>query len=179
MKHQLIQERPQDAELIEALHDRTFGKDRIQRTVYSLRTPGHFVPDLSLVAIDDDGELLGSIRYWPLKIGERDAILLGPLSVQPHLQGKGIGKSLIRNSLTSARRCGHDLCIVVGDPDYYAVFGFQAASAFGLILPGPVEPARFQVCELRPGALDGATGLISSACMPTQSKAQKHGLSGH
>ncbi len=160
MNHRIVPERKDDAALIEALHDRTFGADRIKRTVYTLRPDVGSLPDLDLVAVDDEGELLGTIRYWPLEIARRPALLLGPLSVQPRLQGQGIGKALIRHSLAKARRLGHGICVVVGDPAYYGVFGFQAAGAYGLILPGPVESARFQVCELLPGALEGVTGVI-------------------
>ena len=55
------------------------------------------------------------------------------------------------------------LCVVVGEPAYYAPFGFRNASAAGLILPGPVEPERFQVLEIVPGALAGVSGLIGKA----------------
>ncbi len=53
--------------------------------------------------------------------------------------------------------------MVVGAPDYYAPFGFENAAGHGLILPGPVEPERFQVHEIVPGALQGVSGLIGRA----------------
>jgi predicted N-acetyltransferase YhbS len=37
------------------------------------------------------------------------------------------------------------------------------APAAGLALPGPVDPRRFQVLELEPGALDGLSGMIGRA----------------
>ena len=43
--------------------------------------------------------------------------------------------------------------VVVGAPAYYAPFGFENAGGHGLILPGPVEPERFQVIEIVPDAL--------------------------
>jgi len=53
--------------------------------------------------------------------------------------------------------------VVVGAPAYYVPFGFENAAGHGLILPGPVEPERFQVLEITPGALDRVSGLIGRA----------------
>jgi predicted N-acetyltransferase YhbS len=160
MSFQILPERRDDAALIEPLLDRTFGLDRQQRTVYRLRAGIAPLPGLSFVAVDDRGLLLASIRYWPILIAGHAAILLGPLAVEPHLQGQGIGKSLVRFSLEEARRLGHRLCVVVGEPGYYRPFGFVNAGEAGLILPGPVAPERFQVAALAPGALEGVQGLI-------------------
>jgi len=163
MTFQIIPERRGDAALIEPLLDRTFGLDRQQRTVYRLREKRPPLAGLSFVAVDDHALLLASIRYWPILIEAHPAILLGPLAVEPRLQGQGIGKSLVRFSLDQARRLGHRLCVVVGEPDYYRPFGFVNAGDAGLVLPGPVAAERFQVAALVPGALDGVQGLIGAA----------------
>jgi predicted N-acetyltransferase YhbS len=70
---------------------------------------------------------------------------------------------LVRHGLARAKRAGARICVVVGEPAYYAPFGFAGAAAAGLILPGPVEARRFQVLEITPGALDGVTGVIGKA----------------
>ena len=171
MHFQILPERRDDAVLIEPLLDRTFGLDRHQRTVYRLREGIEPLPALSFVAVDDRGLLLASIRYWPVAVAGQSAILLGPLAVEPRLQGQGIGKSLVRFSLEEARRLGHRLCVVVGEPGYYRPFGFVNAGEAGLVLPGPVAPERFQVAALVPGALDGVQGLIGRAETTAQLKA--------
>lgn len=154
---------PAEAAQIESLLDRTFGYGRTQKTVYRLREGIAPVPGLSFVARHADGGLMASIRYWPILIDETPAILLGPLAVEPALQGQGYGKTLVRHSLSEAKRQGHRLCVVVGPPEYYGPFGFTSAPAAGLVLPGPVEPERFQVLELQAGALEGVWGLIHRA----------------
>jgi predicted N-acetyltransferase YhbS len=156
----IIAERPDDAALNDPLLDRSFGFDRKQKTVYRLREGVDPVPELSFSAIDPDGGLLASLRFWPVSIGGAPGLLLGPLAVEPGLQGRGIGRSLVGHALAEARALGHRLCLVVGAPDYYRPFGFVNASGVGLILPGPVAPERFQVCELAPGALDGVHGVV-------------------
>lgn len=156
-------ERLKDAGLIEPLLDRTFGFERAGKTVYRLRERLEPVAGLRFVAVHSDGGLLGSLRFWPILIRTAPAILLGPLAVEPALQGQGIGKALLHHGLARARRSGHSLCVVVGDPNYYRPFGFVNAASLGLVLPGPVELPRFQVMELAPGALDGVFGLITRA----------------
>ncbi len=164
MKFKILRERPQDAALLEPLLDRTFGFDRHQKTVYRLREGVAPISGLRFVALAPDGGLLGSLRFWPIRIGDHNAearaILLGPLAVEPTLQGAGIGRGLVRHGLARAKRARARICVVVGEPAYYAPFGFENAAGHGLILPGPVEPERFQVLEITPGALDGVTGLI-------------------
>lgn len=163
MTYEILAERPQDAAQIEPLLDRSFGPERLTKTVYRLREMLPPVPGLSFVAVDPEDDLLGSIRYWPILIEDAPAILLGPLAVEPRLQGRGIGKALVRHSLREARLAGHRICVVVGEPEYYVPFGFRPASEYGLILPGPVDPRRFQAQELASGALEGVRGLIARA----------------
>lgn len=165
MSFDIIAERPQDASRIEILLERTFGPERKSKTVYRLRDGFEPVTALSFVALDPDKQLLGSIRYWPIVIGKTatPAILLGPLAVEPSLQGRGIGRALVRHSLAVAKRQRHRVCVVVGAPAYYGPYGFENAGARKLRLPGPVEPDRFQVFELRQGALKGVMGVIAPA----------------
>lgn len=167
LQFQILPERPQDTPLVEPLLDRCFGPDRLTKTVYRLREGIHPVPELSSVAVEAESEaaaadqsMLASIRFWPVLVETTPAILLGPLAVDPRLQGRGLGRALVRHGLDSARRLGHKLCIVVGEPSYYSPYGFIPASPMGLILPGPVDPPRFQVLEMAPGILDTTRGLI-------------------
>jgi predicted N-acetyltransferase YhbS len=52
--------------------------------------------------------------------------------------------------------------LLVGDASYYARFGFSSEKTGALWLPGPYERHRLLGHELKPGALDGARGLISA-----------------
>jgi predicted N-acetyltransferase YhbS len=174
MTFTIVPERPDDAALNTPLLDRTFGFERTRKTVYRLREGVDPVAGLCFSAVAEDGGLLGSIRYWPIDIAGTPAILLGPLAVEPALQGQGIGKALVRHSLAAAAKAGHRICVVVGDPNYYRPFGFISASAQGLSLPGPVEPERFQVKALQDGALEEVYGVIGRGVAPQEMpKAEK------
>lgn len=163
MHFEILPQRPQDHHHFDSLLDRTFGPDRLNKTVHRLRDGVDDLPDLRFVAVDGHGSLLASLRFWPVLIETTPAILLGPLAVEPALQGQGIGKALLRHGLARARRQHHRICIVVGEPEYYGPHGFMNAAAAGLILPGPVDPRRFQVLEIEAGALEGLRGLVRPA----------------
>ena len=163
MTFHIVAERPQDAALLDSLLDRTFGTDRHKKTVYRLREGIAPVTRLCFVTVGAQGEMIGSLRFWSIRIGDTAGLLFGPLAVEPALQGLGIGRGLVRHGLSEARRLGERICVAVGEPAYYEPFGFVNAGAAGLRLPGPVAAPRFQVLELVPGALTGVSGMIGRA----------------
>lgn len=152
-------ELPQDADAVERLHERAFGPGRFARTASRIREGARHVPDLSFTALV--GTLLvGSVRLTPVRAGEAPALMLGPLTVEPAFEGRGIGAGLMTRSLEAARARGHGLVLLVGDEPYYARFGFRRIPHGQLALPGPVDPDRFLAAELAEGALAGARGLV-------------------
>jgi len=166
--YQIFHERPGDDRFIEPLLDKCFGPDRFQKTAYEVRRNIQPIPELSFVTLAGD-QLVATIRYWPITIGgQTSAILLGPIAVEPELQGKGIGVRLIRESIRIAEELGHRLIVLVGDPEYYVQFGFRNAAELGFTLPGPVEARRFLVRECVPGALQKVSGMVAGAKAPKE-----------
>jgi predicted N-acetyltransferase YhbS len=51
----------------------------------------------------------------------------------------------------------------VGDPEYYKRVGFSQVEPGLLTMPGPVDINRLMWLELKPGALNDVSGLISPA----------------
>jgi len=96
---------------------------------------------LSLVA-ELDGRVVGHIAFSPVTIsdGTRDWYGLGPVSVLPAYQHKGIGKALIQEGLSRLKGLGAGGCCLVGHPQYYRKFGFENVT--GLVLEG-VPPEVF------------------------------------
>ena len=171
----IVPERPQDAAAIETLNDAAFGPQRAHKTVYRLRDGLPPDPALCFIALDDHDRLCASLRFWRIVIGaaRTPALLLGPLAVVPELRGQGYGKALMRHGLVEARRLGHRLIVLVGDPEYYEPFGFTRAAALALALPGPVEERRFLALPLVEGALDSVRGMIGRAADPRAAKAHR------
>ncbi|MBK5962500.1 hypothetical protein CCR97_30555 [Rhodoplanes elegans] len=157
-------ERPADAPAREALLDRAMGPCRFTKGSERLRAGNAPAAGLALVAvtIEHDGreDLVGTVRLWPVAAGGRDALLLGPLAVDPARQGEGTGAALMRHALAVAAQRGHAAVLLVGDAPYYARFGFSAAATGGLTMPNGREP-RLLARELSPGALDGAAGPVT------------------
>lgn len=148
---------------IEHLGDLRFGPERFKKTVYRLRDGLDPVAGLGWVALDGE-RLVGSIRYWNVRINDTvTALLLGPLAVAVERQGTGVGALLVQGSLAKAAAAGHRIVVLVGDETYYGRFGFRRDLARALHLPGPVDEDRFLACELVPGALDGVAGLVGRA----------------
>lgn len=81
---------------------------------------------ISLVAIES-GTLVGHAAFSPVTIdgADRSWFGLGPVSVNPDLQGAGIGSALIRKGLEQLRSQGAAGCVVLGEPAYYCRFGFE------------------------------------------------------
>lgn len=117
-----------------------------QFIVGALRASGQLA--VSLVA-ECEGALLGHVALSPVAVSDGSTLWygLGPLSVMPAQQGQGIGTQLVQQALSELRRRGASGCVVLGEPGYYARFGFKAAPS--LTLPG-VPPEYFQVISFMP-----------------------------
>ena len=138
-------ETPADAPAIDQLLDRAFGPDRTAKASYAFRAGVPPVGDLARVAVAaDGGRVVGTIRYWPVAVGDAAALLLGPLGVEPVLKGRGIGRALLRDSLARVRaRPAPPAVLLVGDAAYYGPLGFVTAPAT-TVMPGE-DPARLMV----------------------------------
>jgi putative acetyltransferase len=90
---------------------------------------------ISLVA-EVDGRLVGHVAFSPVTIsdGTPKWYGLGPVSVLPEYQRKGIGKALIQEGLSRLKDLNAQGCCLVGRPEYYRRFGFENLP--GLVLEG-------------------------------------------
>ena len=146
----------------ETLLDAAYGEARFTKTSERLREGRLPAAGLSLVAMDH-GRIVGTVRLWHVTAGpERPALLLGPLAVHPEHRNRGIGSALMRRAIARARLAGHHAIVLVGDAAYYGRFGFAAAPAGNLWMPGRFERDRLLALELQPEALAGARGLIAA-----------------
>ena len=115
-----------------------------QFIVGALRQAGQL--SVSLVALEGDA-LVGHVALSPVALssGDRGWYGLGPISVRPDRQGHGIGSALVVEAIERLKARHAAGCVLLGDPRYYARFGFSACEQ--LVLPG-VPAEYFQALPL-------------------------------
>lgn len=88
---------------------------------------------LSLVAVEGH-EIVGHVVFSPVLIASKAAgwFGLGPVAVRRDRRRRGIGGRLISAGLNDLRKRGAGGCVVLGDPAYYARFGFERDPAVSL-----------------------------------------------
>ena len=147
-----VRESPADAAPIEALLDRAFGPGRFAKSSERVREFADFAPELSFCARDGD-RLVGVVRMWRVNVGETPVVFLGPLAVEPGLQSTGVGGQLVARACEAAKAAGETAVLLVGDPPYFARFGFTGAPEAEM--PGPVDRKRVLMLPFADGALTG------------------------
>jgi predicted N-acetyltransferase YhbS len=148
-------ETPAQTRSADALIARVFGPGRLAKTAERLREGSKPFPELCFVA-EVGREVIGSVRLWPIVSRASDEevskpfAFLGPIGVDPALQGDGIGRALVHACLEAADAMGLEAVLLVGAHTYFQRFGFEVAQ--GLILPGPVDKRRLLI-RMREGAV--------------------------
>ena len=130
--------------------------------IHIMRTCPAFVPELDIVALAD-GRVIGNIVYLKTIIKGDDGqdygvLSLGPVSVLPKYQGKGVGGKLIAYTKNLARAMGYRAVFLYGDPDYYLRQGFVPAEQFGIRTEDNSYAVAHHACELYENALAGIKG---------------------
>ncbi|MCW4463316.1 N-acetyltransferase [Sphingomonas sp. BT-65] len=152
------------AEAVETLLDAAFGADRHGRTAYRVREGMAPIPELSFAALEQSA-LVGSIQCWPVALacdggGAVPMVMVGPVAVSPERQNVGIGRALMWKAIRVAEGGGvpgGDALMLVGDPEYYAQFGFDATATGQWRLPGPFEARRLLA---RGSAVPDRAGMV-------------------
>jgi putative acetyltransferase len=118
------------------------------RLLEELRLTDAWLTRMSLVAVADDGRLAGHVVCTRGHVDGSPALGLGPLSVAPDRQRGGIGSALMHAVLGAADALDEPAVVLLGDPAYYARFGFRPAAEYGITPPQPDWAPHFQVRTL-------------------------------
>jgi putative acetyltransferase len=105
-----------------AFEGKSYADESDAKLVDALRDAGALI--LSLVATHK-GQIIGQVALSPATIGEGRYLCVGPLSVLPDHQRKGVGTALMGHALGVAQVYGRDGVVLQGDLKYYARFGFE------------------------------------------------------
>ncbi len=130
--------------------------------LHIMRDCPSFVPELDIVA-ECDGKIVGNAVCLKAVIkadnsNDYEVLSLGPISVLPEYQRKGIGGKLIEQTKDTARKMGFRAILLCGDPDYYLRQGFIPAETLGIRTADNMYMTALHVCELYDNALADAKG---------------------
>src|SRR5262245_37121128 len=146
-------ETPEDRSAVREVNERAFGRSNEATLVDTLRSANKAL--VSLVALDQ-GRVVGHILFSPVTVAlapeNFSGVGLGPMSVLPEFQNRGIGSRLVREGLAACRRQGYDAVVVLGHTRFYPRFGFSKAKNHGLDNEYDASDA-FMVMELKSGVL--------------------------
>jgi putative acetyltransferase len=144
---------PGDADIIRSVTAAAFARPGENVPVEAplvdwLRADPAWIPELSLVAVDPDGDVIGHVVCSRGTVGLAPVLALGPLSVRPDWQGRGVGKALMHAVLGAADALGEPLVVLLGSTGYYPRFGFRLAGEYGITPKVPEWEPHFQVRTL-------------------------------
>ena len=137
--------------------------------LHHLRNCPEFIPELAFV-MEADGKIIGQNVFVKAQISKSKVtafpiLTMGPICIANEYKRKGYGKILLDYSLEKAKALGYGAVCFEGNIDFYGKSGFDYASKFGIKYHGLPEgmAADFFLCkELKPGYLDGITGVYAT-----------------
>ncbi|GAA3427170.1 GNAT family N-acetyltransferase [Streptosporangium sandarakinum] len=148
-------ETPADIDTVHQVTTAAFAKpDRPGETPFEdtllreLRGCDGWMPALSLVATGPDGQVVGHVLGSRGHVEGAPVVAVGPVSVHPAHQRRGVGLALVHTLLGAADAMGEPMAVLVGSPVYYSRFGFRPAGAYDVVSPVPEWGVFFQVRAL-------------------------------
>ncbi len=127
-----------------------------------LRKSISYVAELDLIALYN-GEIAGHIistkaRVFNKQSMQHEVLCVGPISVMPAFQNKGIGTKLINFSISEATKMGFKGMILFGNPEYYHRFGFINAKEYDITTKDNQNFDPFMALELTENGLENVKG---------------------
>ena len=138
----------------------------VRNLVAEIRANKYYLPELDLVMVKEDNEIIGHVMFSRFHIEGRyedRLLILTPVSVKTELQRRHISKELIEYGLNKAREMGFEICIVEGNPMNYRPRGFVTSARYNVFAAESVGLPHedcLMIQELIPGALDDVHGYV-------------------
>lgn len=130
--------------------------------LHKLRKSMSYISWLDCVAVFEN-EIIGHIVSTKAKVAdflntEHEILCVGPLSVLPEFQKKGVGSQLLNESILAAKELGFPGMILFGNPDYYHRFGFRNAGEYGITTKDGQNFEPFMALEFQKNGLAPVKG---------------------
>ena len=123
-----------------------------------------FIPELSLVAVLENGTIVGEVALHETDIVTDNEnitqLVLSQSAVLPEYRMQGIMRMLVEYALKKAEKLGYGAVFLGGNPNLYGRFGFEPSSVYGIYHENRKKwgDEGFMVCILKAGILNGVTG---------------------
>lgn len=143
------------------MNDAAFGRSDEGRLVDRLRDENLIAA--SIVAIEND-QIVGNAVFSRLSVGLEEPpslLALAPVAVTPDCQSRGIGSRIVRYGLAVCAKRGYAGVLVLGDPEYYARFGFSSDLATRVRSPYSDAGRHWMALELREFSLSDVTCKVT------------------
>lgn len=138
----------------------------VRRLVEEIRSKQYYLPELELMMLDDNEEVIGYAMFSRFHLEgryENELLLLSPVCVKTELQRQHISRDILEYGLQKAADMGYKAVIVEGNPLNYRARGFVTAARHRIV-PGPNLHLPHIDClmvrELQEGALDSIYGTV-------------------
>lgn len=138
----------------------------VRRLVEEIRAKKYYLPELELIMVSEDDEVVGYAMFSRFHIEGRyedELLILTPVAVKTELQRQHISKDLLEYGFERAKGMGFKAILVEGDPKNYRPRGFWPSYQFGIEAGENIKlphPDCLMVKELEEGALDKMHGLV-------------------
>lgn len=123
--------------------------------VHHLRRHADYLPELSFVA-EVDGRIVGHVATTRSVLvsdtRELSTITMGPISVHPEFQRRGIGRAMVEKVCDEARARGFAAVVILGHPHNYVGYGFRNGKDLGIAMEDGSHPLGLLAMELSPGS---------------------------
>lgn len=130
--------------------------------LHNLRKRQNYIKELDLVALYNK-QIVGHIFSTKAVVidslnNKYEILCVGPLSVLPDFQKKGIGEKLLKESIRLSKVFGFRGMILYGNPDYYHRFGFKNAKNYEITTKDYQNFEPFMALELFKNSLFDVKG---------------------
>lgn len=145
-------ETERDRAAVHAVHEAAFAaapyaSGREADLVDALRAGEDWAPRLSLVA-EVGGKVAGHVVCSYGRLAGERVLGLGPIGVEPSVQGAGVGSALMHAVVGAADARDEPGIVLLGDPRFYGRFGFVPAREHGVTPQDERWEPHFQVRPL-------------------------------
>ncbi len=138
----------------------------VRNLVEEIRAKKYYLPELELIMVDEDDQILGYAMFSRFHIEGRyedELLILTPVAVKTEYQRQHISKELIEYGLEKAKKLGYQAVLVEGNPKNYNPRGFVTSADHG-ITAGPdihlPHVSCLMIRELADGALEHIRGTV-------------------